>query len=54
MVYLGTFTHLSTGLGFCHGKKYFRRDSGKKLVKTGNILTLFVLFLFCEIWYSYN
>jgi len=22
------------GLGFCHGKKYFCQDSGKKTVKT--------------------
>jgi hypothetical protein len=25
----------SSGLAFCHGKKYFCRDGGKKLVKTG-------------------
>jgi len=25
-----------SGLGFCHGKKYFCQDSGKKPVKTGN------------------
>jgi len=28
------FEQFVTGLGFCHGKNYFCRDSGKKPVKT--------------------
>jgi len=33
------------GLGFCHDKKYFCRDSWKP-AKTGNVLILFALFFF--------